>query len=76
MNEFDYVCNECGKLTPRQDLVVKKVLFTGMGAGASTIRARVTKWLCDSCTLKDSDWNRPANEQPSERVARKAEVNG
>lgn len=66
--EHEYVCNGCGKPTVRSLLTVKKVLFTGMGAGASTTRARVVGWFCPPCVKKDSDWNRPAHVQPSERV--------
>lgn len=71
--EHDYICNACGKPTRRDDLVVKKVLFTSMGQGANTIKGRVVAWLCEPCTSKDPDWNRPPNVQPSERVAR---ING
>jgi hypothetical protein len=48
-------------------LTVKKVLFTGMGAGSRTVRARVIGWYCPRCTVKDSDWQRPAHEHPSSR---------
>lgn len=67
-NEPEYYCNGCGNPTRRKMLTVKKVLFTGMGAGASTTRARVVGWFCPPCTKKDADWNRPAHVQPSERV--------
>ena len=66
--EYEYVCNGCGAPTPRNLLTVKKVIFTSMGAGASTTRARVVAWLCPPCTAKDEEWNLPANRQPSERV--------
>lgn len=66
--EHEYVCNGCGNPTARDMLTVKKVLFTGMGAGAKTDRARVVAWLCPPCTKRDEDWNRPANTQPAERV--------
>ena len=41
-------------------LVVKKVLFTKMGSGAKTLKARVVGWLCTDCTKKDPDFNREA----------------
>jgi len=66
--EHDYACNGCGNATARSMLTVKKVLFTGMGAGAKTNRARVVAWLCPTCTKNDPDWNRPPNIQPAERV--------
>lgn len=66
--EHEYVCNGCGKPTARKMLTVKKVLFTSMGAGSKTTRARVKQWLCPPCVQKDEDWNLPANRQPSERV--------
>lgn len=68
-NEHEYVCNGCGKLTRRSMLTVKKVLFTSMGAGSKTTRARVKAWLCPDCTKRDTDWNLPKHRQPSERVA-------
>lgn len=66
--DHEYVCNGCGKPTRRSLLVVKKVLFTSMGEGSRTLRARVVGWYCPDCTKKDVDWNRPPNIQPSERV--------
>jgi len=66
--EHEYVCNGCGKATRRSLLTVKKILFTGMGAGAKTDRARVVAWLCPPCIRNDSEWNLPPNVQPSERV--------
>lgn len=74
-NEHEYVCNGCGTPTKRSMLTVKKVLFTGMGEGAKTTRARVIAWLCPSCVKKDSDFLRPPNVQPSERV-KVAGING
>ena len=66
--DFEYFCNGCNTPTKRSMLTVKKVLFTAMGSGASTTRARVVAWLCPACTKRDTDWNRPPNVQPSERV--------
>lgn len=75
--EHEYVCNGCGQPTRRSLLTVKKVLFTSMGAGSTTTRARVMAWLCPTCTKKDEDWNRPPNIQPAERVQRNVEeING
>jgi hypothetical protein len=64
MMEHDYVCSNCGNPTARDMLTVKKTLFTGMGAGAKTTRARVIAWLCPSCTKLDPDWHRPAHHTP------------
>ena len=66
--DHEYICNGCGKPTRRSMLTVKKILFTGMGAGASTDRARVVAWLCPDCVKKDPAWNLPPNIQPAERV--------
>ena len=43
---------------PRAQLVVKKALFTEMGVGAKTLRARVTDWLCPKCLRDDPDYQR------------------
>lgn len=67
--DHEYVCNGCGKLTARSLLTVKKILFTGMGAGAKTDRARVRAWLCLPCVKEDQDWNLPAHITPAERAA-------
>lgn len=50
-------CSKCKRVTPRHLLLVKKALFTGMGSGAKTHRARVIAWLCPDCTKQDPDWN-------------------
>lgn len=68
MADHEYICNGCGNPTRRSLLTVKKILFTGMGPGATTDRARVIAWLCPKCTTSDADWNRPARMQPSERA--------
>lgn len=60
-------CNRCRRVTPRHLLVVKKVLFTGMGAGAKTHRARVTDWLCPDCTKEDPDFNRETYQPIDEK---------
>lgn len=67
-NDHEYLCNGCGQPTRRSLLTVKKILFTGMGAGAKTDRARVIEWLCPTCVKKDPDWNRPPYIQPAERA--------
>lgn len=66
--EHEYSCNGCGKPTRRTMLTVKKILFTSMGPGAKTSRARVISWLCPDCIKRDEDWNRPAHVQPAERI--------
>lgn len=69
--EYDYICNGCGQPTARNMLTVKKILFTSMGEGSTTTRSRVKQWLCPSCVKKDTDWNLPAYQAPSERVPQK-----
>jgi hypothetical protein len=66
--DHEYVCNGCGKPTNRSMLTVKKILFTSMGAGSKTSRARVKSWLCPDCTKRDADWNLPSHQQPSQRA--------
>lgn len=68
--DHEYLCNGCGKPTRRSLLTVKKVLFTEMGAGAKTDRARVVGWLCPACVKKDPAWNLPPYIQPTQRVER------
>lgn len=66
-NEHEYFCSNCGVETDRDMLTVKKVLFTTMGAGSTTVRSRVIGWLCVECTKKDDHWNLPRKLQPAER---------
>lgn len=57
-----YVCTFCLTETDRKDLLVKKVLFTEMGAGGKLVRSRVVNWLCPNCTVKDPDWTQASNQ--------------
>lgn len=62
--EHEYRCTECGTLTKRDLLTVKKVLFTEMGVGSNTLRSRVVGWLCPACVKADSTWRMPAHQTP------------
>jgi predicted RNA-binding Zn-ribbon protein involved in translation (DUF1610 family) len=64
MADHDYKCTNCGADTKRDLLTVKKVLFTEMGAGSKTIRARVVDWLCPPCVKNDPAWRAPAHQLP------------
>lgn len=68
MASHEYKCNGCGAIKPRDELVVKKAVFASMGEGASTIKSRVTAWLCEPCVTSDPDWRREKNLMPAERV--------
>lgn len=57
-------------------LTVKKILFTSMGSGSKTSRARVKQWLCPPCVRSDPDWNLPPYVQPAERATNKTEIQG
>ena len=63
-----YRCTRCRKGPneglKREQLTVKKVVFSQMGSGARVIRSRVSEWLCPDCIGQDKDWNREpfANE--------------
>jgi hypothetical protein len=64
----NYVCTRCGKNVGRSALTVKKVLFTEMGMGGQTLKARVVGWLCEPCILKDVDWMREPFNPPRAEV--------
>lgn len=64
----EYKCTKCHKPTPREQLVVKKIMFLGMGAGGRTMRTRVRDWLCPQCVTKDNDWRQPAGVGVEEKV--------
>lgn len=63
-NVPEYGCTRCQRPVPRDELVVKKALFTEMGAPAQTIRSRVTDWLCSTCLTTDTDFNREKFSPP------------
>lgn len=65
----EYVCTNCHRPTRREDLTVKKVMFTEMGAGATTIRSRVVGWLCELCRESDNDFHRDRFSPPRMAVA-------
>ena len=54
----EYGCTRCDKDKDREQLTVKKIMFTDMGEGARTLRSRVVDWLCDDCLLEDPDYLR------------------
>lgn len=63
-NQPDYICTRCGGEPGRDLLMVKKAVFLEMGEGGSTIRSRVTDWLCPDCVRKDPDWHREKFHPP------------
>lgn len=70
----NYTCTSCGATPGRSKLIAKKVLFTGMGAGAKTHRARVIAHLCVTCTRKDPQYNIPPYTPVSDKPAESSEV--
>jgi hypothetical protein len=68
---IEYKCTNCGAMPGRDRLVAKKVLFTGMGAGAKTLRARTVAHLCVTCTKKDEVYNMEPYVAVSEKVRHK-----
>lgn len=75
---YVYECSVCKRgeadgIT-RDDLVVKKVLFLTMGAGANTIASRVTGWLCEPCLFADEDWNREPHQRQRKPAKKSQEV--
>jgi hypothetical protein len=52
-----YSCSNCGKVTARSELTVKRIQFATMGEGYKTLKSRTTAWLCEPCRLADPAWN-------------------
>lgn len=67
-NQPTYGCTRCQKVKDRNQLIVKKALFVEMGEGSSTVRSRVTDWLCPDCLHKDTDFNREKFSPPRVEV--------
>ncbi len=59
-----YGCTRCNKPKGRDELVVKRVQFVGMGVGADILRSRVTDWLCPDCIVEDPDYLREKFHPP------------
>lgn len=64
----DYACTVCGKITPRDELSVKKVVFTTMGSRGNVFRTRAVEWLCDTCLYADAEYNAPSRVSHQERI--------
>jgi hypothetical protein len=65
-----YYCTNCGLETPREQLTVKKAVFTDMGSKARMHKSRVVDQLCPrpTCLPADPDWQREAFEEPNFKV--------
>lgn len=53
---MDYRCSKCDQPTPREQLTVKRVMFTTMGSKAKRLRIRTEGWLCPTCRENDPMW--------------------
>lgn len=52
-----YECSVCNRVSLRELLIAKKVVFSALGPGGKTVRSRTIKWLCTDCLPKDEHWN-------------------
>jgi hypothetical protein len=64
----DYACTRCGAFTPRDDITVKKVVFTTMGSRGNVFRTRAVDWLCETCLGKDKQYNAPKLVSRADRL--------
>ena len=55
--DIEYVCSTCHLEKERDDLVVKRVVFSHIGRGAKPLKSRVRAWVCSTCLETDIDWN-------------------
>ena len=55
--DIKYVCSTCALERERDDLLVKRVLFSHIGRGGKLLKSRVRAWVCTSCLEVDADWN-------------------
>ena len=66
----EYKCGVCNRVTERDLLVVKKAVFSQMGAGGKVLRSRTIEWKCDECLEKDTEWNTlPYTNAPGQKSA-------
>jgi hypothetical protein len=65
--KIDYKCTKCGREVGRDNLRIKRAVFKDPGVNGSTVKTRVSEWLCliaqedgtPSCLDLDPDWNAP-----------------
>lgn len=57
-------CGVCGQLTDRLRLFVKRVTFAELSRPNKVIRSRTKMWICNTCLVKDADWNQEAFAGP------------
>lgn len=61
---ISHECSNCKRITQRDLLMSKKVMFQELGVKPKIFRSRVIAWLCPTCVAADEDWQRPAYESP------------
>lgn len=59
-----YACSICKTVTPRELLLVKKIVFQEVGVKPKMARSRTAGWFCPSCLKDDQHWNLPAYVSP------------
>lgn len=70
----DYSCEDCGRATDRDELLVKRCVWLRLGRKGKQIKSRAVKWVCNDCAAVDPDWNRrPHADSPGLRGTRIAE---
>lgn len=65
----EYVCSECGNVTDRDLLVVKKVQYQELGLKPMTLRSRSVAWLCPKCVARDPHWRQEPYSSPGMAAA-------
>lgn len=65
--QHSYKCTDCGKMTPRDKLLTKKVSFSTLGSDGKMIKSRTVGWLCFPCVKKDPTYNIPEYDSPGLR---------
>jgi hypothetical protein len=78
---FEHVCTVCGKPTPRDNLVVKRVEFVTMGRNFKRLKVRSVAWLCQDCLKLDPHYQQEKHSSSPSRTQeieflRKRDENG
>lgn len=60
----EFVCGECGQTVDKLRLYVKQIVFAPLSNTKRRTKSRIVKYLCDTCLIKDADWNIETHSGP------------
>lgn len=58
------ICSTCNERVDPMRLYVRKISFAPIKLASRPIKTVITAHICDTCLLKDPDYNRPPSSGP------------